>query len=163
MPLVQPARAAEEQAVPGHGVVDAGPGQDQPVVAAEGGDDDGDRHDRRARRSEDHPEGRGRHPVVRRVLDLRERQRTQVGDVREDVEPDHQDRAGGERERDVALGFLTSPAVKVMLFQASEEKSDPTWATQKATNRPMAPCGGDRGKPPKSGRIGAASTGSTCR
>ncbi len=36
-------------------------------------------------------------------------------------------------------GFFTSPAVKVMLFQASEEKSEPTWATQKAMNRPKTP------------------------
>src|SRR5215203_1338674 len=37
------------------------------------------------------------------------------------------------------FGFLTSPAVKVMLFQASAENSEPTWATQKAMNRPKAP------------------------
>ncbi len=36
-------------------------------------------------------------------------------------------------------GSFTSPAVKVMLFQASEEKSEPTWATQNATSRPKAP------------------------
>src|SRR5208283_4538296 len=36
-------------------------------------------------------------------------------------------------------GSFTSPAVKVMLFQASEEKSEPTWATQNATNRPNTP------------------------
>ena len=37
------------------------------------------------------------------------------------------------------LGSRTSPAVKVMLFQASEENSEPTWATQIATSRPKAP------------------------
>ena len=37
------------------------------------------------------------------------------------------------------FGFFTSPAVKVMLFQASEEKSEPTCATQKATSSPNAP------------------------
>src|ERR1022692_2052157 len=36
-------------------------------------------------------------------------------------------------------GCFTSPAVKVMLFQASEEKREPTCATQKAMNRPNAP------------------------
>src|ERR1017187_5280114 len=36
-------------------------------------------------------------------------------------------------------GCFPSPAVKVMLFQASEEKREPTWATQKAMNRPNAP------------------------
>src|SRR4029434_6235607 len=36
-------------------------------------------------------------------------------------------------------GFLTSPAVNVMLFQASAEKSEPTCATQTAINSPSAP------------------------
>ena len=35
-------------------------------------------------------------------------------------------------------GSLTSPAVKVMLFQASAENSDPVCDTQIATNRPNA-------------------------
>ena len=35
-------------------------------------------------------------------------------------------------------GSFTSPAVNVMLFQASAEKSDPVCATQIATNRPNA-------------------------
>src|SRR5215210_4348696 len=34
------------------------------------------------------------------------------------------------------LGFLTSPAVKVMLFHASAEKSELVCATQMATNNP---------------------------
>src|SRR6202030_3436176 len=37
------------------------------------------------------------------------------------------------------LGFFTSPAVNVMLFQASAEKSDPTCETPKAINKPNAP------------------------
>ena len=36
-------------------------------------------------------------------------------------------------------GFFTSPAVKVMLFQASAENSEPTCATPKATRRPNPP------------------------
>ena len=36
-------------------------------------------------------------------------------------------------------GFFTSPAVKVMLFQASAEKSEPTCATPNATKRPKRP------------------------
>src|SRR6187455_1410446 len=36
-------------------------------------------------------------------------------------------------------GFFTSPAVKVMLFQASDEKSEPTCPTQTAINIPNAP------------------------
>src|SRR3954467_72701 len=37
------------------------------------------------------------------------------------------------------FGFFTSPAVKVMLFQASEENREPTCATQNATNKPNNP------------------------
>src|SRR5213078_2239421 len=36
-------------------------------------------------------------------------------------------------------GFLTSPAVNVMLFQASAENSEPTCPTQIAINIPSAP------------------------
>src|SRR6266513_1872531 len=36
-------------------------------------------------------------------------------------------------------GSLTSPAVNVMLFQASAENSDPTCATHTAINIPSAP------------------------
>ena len=36
------------------------------------------------------------------------------------------------------LGSLTSPAVNVMLFQASAENSEPVWATQIPTNKPKA-------------------------
>src|SRR5947207_9395319 len=37
------------------------------------------------------------------------------------------------------FGFLTSAAVKPMLFQASAENREPTWATQNATHNPNAP------------------------
>src|SRR5277367_844577 len=37
------------------------------------------------------------------------------------------------------FGFLTSAAVKPMLFQASAEKSEPTCATPNATSRPKNP------------------------
>ena len=43
------------------------------------------------------------------------------------------------RARDSGMfrrGSFTSPAVKVMLFHASAEKSDPVCATQIAMNRP---------------------------
>jgi hypothetical protein len=36
------------------------------------------------------------------------------------------------------FGSFTSPAVNVMLFQASAEKSEPVWATQIPTNKPNA-------------------------
>ncbi|OFW14514.1 MAG: hypothetical protein A3H29_03705 [Acidobacteria bacterium RIFCSPLOWO2_02_FULL_67_21] len=38
----------------------------------------------------------------------------------------------------VRRGSFTSPAVNVMLFHASAEKSDPVCATQSATNMPEA-------------------------
>ena len=37
------------------------------------------------------------------------------------------------------FGFFTSAAVKPMLFQASAENNEPTWATPYATNNPNAP------------------------
>ena len=42
-------------------------------------------------------------------------------------------------------GFFTSPAVKVMLCQASAEKSEPVCATQIATNSPKAVVGAEPG------------------
>src|SRR5271157_4607075 len=37
------------------------------------------------------------------------------------------------------LGFFTSAAVNPMLFQASAEKSEPTWATASARSSPYQP------------------------
>jgi len=45
---------------------------------------------------------------------------------------------------------LISPAVKVMLFQASEEKREPTWATQKAMRSPSAPAAAEVAGIPRS-------------
>src|SRR6185295_16031600 len=57
------------------------------------------------------------------------------------------------------FGSFTSPAVNVMLFQASAENSEPTWATQKATSSPSAPAPAERaGTQEKPGRISAAPT-----
>src|ERR1700741_5285976 len=39
----------------------------------------------------------------------------------------------------ILLGFFTAAGGKPMLFQASAENSEPTWATPKATNKPKAP------------------------
>ncbi len=44
-------------------------------------------------------------------------------------------------------GFFTSPAVKVMLFQASAEKSEPTCATPYATSKPNSRSRRQRGNP----------------
>ena len=103
VPHVELAGLRKNSAVLRHRVVDPRAGEDQAVVAAEGGDDDRHRHDRRARRPEDHRQRCGRHAVVGRGADLLERQRAEVGDVGEHVEHGHQQRAVGERERDVAL------------------------------------------------------------
>src|SRR2546427_11586934 len=39
------------------------------------------------------------------------------------------------------LGFFTSPAVNVTLFQASAEKSEPTWATARVVRGPTKEIG----------------------
>ena len=39
------------------------------------------------------------------------------------------------------LGFFTSPAVNVTLFQASAEKSEPTWATARMVRVPTKAIG----------------------
>ncbi len=52
-------------------------------------------------------------------------------------------------------GFFTSPAVKVMLFQASAENSEPTWATPKAISRPKAPAAAETVGKQAAQKIGA--------
>src|SRR2546430_1443818 len=60
----------------------------------------------------------------------------------------------------VRFGSFTSPAVNVMLFQASEEKSDPTWAAQIAMSRPKTPLAAvTEGMNDRSGLMGATSRG----
>src|SRR5207253_9137688 len=57
-------------------------------------------------------------------------------------------------------GSFTSPAVKVILFQASAENKEPTCATQKAINRPRAPVAAlATGKKAKSGLMSVAACG----
>src|SRR6266850_5113064 len=65
------------------------------------------------------------------------------------------------RERGILRrGFFTSPAVNVMLFQASEENREPTCETQKATNKPKAPAvAATDGTKEKSGLIGSTPRG----
>ena len=71
---------------------------------------------------------------------LIQRQQAEIGHVGQQVKDDHQAGARRASERGMLrLGSFTSPAVNVMLFQASEEKSEPTWATQKAINNPNPP------------------------
>ena len=103
MPGVEPAGGGEEQAVAGHRVVDAGAGQDQPVVAPERRDHDRQRHDAGPGAAEDRLQrGRG-DPVVGRVLDGGERQRAEVGQVGQEVQDDHDAGAGRQRHRHVAV------------------------------------------------------------
>ncbi len=66
---MQPAYRTEKESVAGHGVIDARASQNQSVVAAEGGDQDGQSHQLGAALSHDllH-DGRG-HAVLRGVLD----------------------------------------------------------------------------------------------
>ena len=102
--LVQHAGAAEEEAVAGHGVTGAGAGQDQSVDAAEGGDHDGGRHEAHAESGEDGLEGGGGDAVRRGVLDGGEGQGDEVAEIGREVQRRDEERAEGQRERDVALG-----------------------------------------------------------
>ena len=90
-------RAAEEQAIFRHRVVNAGARQDQSVVAAEGGDQDGAGHDLRPAGAEDLLHNSGGHAIFRRVLDAArhdgravriamQRQRQQINDVGQNIE-----------------------------------------------------------------------------
>src|SRR5581483_1467964 len=104
----------EEETVFGHGVVDAGAGEDQAVVAAEGGDEDEDRHDGGAGRSEDLLHDGGGDAVLRGVLNAAGEERGAVGvsghgeheevnEIRETVERDDDAGAECEGEWEIAL------------------------------------------------------------
>ena len=95
-------------------------------------------HDRRARSGKDHIRGFGSDTVARRVLDGIAWQSGQVSDICEQIEADNKERPERERKRNVAPRFFTSPAVKVILFHASAEKSELVCATQMPTKRPKA-------------------------
>ena len=139
-------RPVEEQPVPRHRVVDPRTREDQPVVAAEGGEQNGDRHDGGRRRPQRHLDGGGADPVLRRVLDSAgqrvgavrvavEGQNVEVGDVGQDIEQAHHARCPAPSASGrFRLGFCTSAAAKVTLFQASLEKSEPTIAAPMTGN-----------------------------
>src|SRR5207247_1073759 len=82
--------------------------------------------------------GLGCDAITRRILDRIPRQCGQVCDIGEKIKGDDENRAERERQRMFRRGSFTSPAVKVMLFQASAEKSELVCATQMPTNRPKA-------------------------
>ena len=114
---VELARRFEEQPVLGHGVIDAGAGQDQPVVAAEGRDHDQDGHDDGCRAAEDHLGGRGPDTVELGELDAPaddigrlgtavDGQGDDVGDVGQEIEEDDDPGPEDEAQGDVPLGVL---------------------------------------------------------
>ena len=122
--------AAEEQAVLRHREVDARAGEDQAVDAAEGGDHDGGGHHLHRDRAE--------HLAAAAVATRSwsacwicgEGQHVEVDELRGDVQRgDDQHAQRRATAADCACGLRTSPAVKVTLFQASEENSEPTMAT----------------------------------
>ena len=65
---MQLADGAEEKAISRHRVVDAGAGEDQAIVAAEGGEQDCDSHQNRSRSPEGLLHDGGPYPVIGRVL-----------------------------------------------------------------------------------------------
>ncbi len=102
---VKPGTMAKEQALAGHRVANPRTAEDQAVEAAEGRNQNGGDHQRRA----DRPEDRRRHELGDAVLlgggDFAQGQHGQVGHVREHVEAHHrqaaQQQGFGERARRV--------------------------------------------------------------
>src|SRR5690349_8465245 len=97
--LVESARLSEEEPVTRHRPVCACACQNKSVVTAEGRDHYGYGHDERAEARKDYVRSGGCDAVARRCLNLFERQRRQVCDVREKIERDDEPRAERERER----------------------------------------------------------------
>src|ERR1035438_4908517 len=104
--VVELAGGPEEQAVASHRIIDARTRQDQPVVAAEGGDHDRDGHDDSTSTAEDRFNGSGGHAVIRGILDLVERQQAEIGDMGQQVEDRDEAGARREREGDIAARIL---------------------------------------------------------
>src|SRR5579871_6953419 len=72
---------SKKQAVLGHGVIDARAGQDEAVVATEGGDHDGGGHQLDRQRTEDLGCRSGGDAILGSVLDGFERQYVQVNEI----------------------------------------------------------------------------------
>ena len=67
----------------------------------------------------------------------------QISDVGEQIETDHEDRCRARATAEYCgADSCTSPAVNVMLFQASAEKSEPVCATQMRDEEPERGRGG---------------------
>ena len=104
--LVEAGSQGMEEAIHRHALVDPGPGEEQSVQAAEGGDEDDAGHDEPAPRAEEGLQGRAGHPVLGSSGDARGAQHPQVGQVRHDVQAADQRGADEQGEGDGPAGFL---------------------------------------------------------
>ena len=93
-------------------------------------------HDHRAQARKDRFERRRGDAIRRRLLNRLERQRDQIRDVGEQIQRDDDHVPSASASGMFRRGSFTSPAVNVMLFHASAEKSEPTCATHSAMNMP---------------------------
>src|SRR4029077_15987973 len=104
--VVQLTRRLEKEPVAGHGIRHPRTRQNQPVIAAKGGNNDRYRHDNSACRSKNRSERGGGDPVVWGILNLRERKRAEVSEVGQAIQSDHDQCSKGHRERNIAFGIL---------------------------------------------------------
>ncbi len=86
-----------------HRVIDARAGEDQAIRAAERRDHDRQRHQRRAAVAENRGQRRGGDAIVRRRLNLVQRQRRKIANIGQEIERDDDRRAHGERNGNIAL------------------------------------------------------------
>ena len=155
----------EKQSVLRHGVVDAAIRPGSPVAASESREHDGNRHQRAAYRAEHLSHHRGADAVLGGVLDAARlewwlppgchpAEGIQINEIAGHVKRDHYTRAKASESGRLRLGFFTSPAVKVTLFQASAENSDPTCATARTVNAPTNTLGPPTPPEPRAGPKG---------
>ena len=91
--------------IAGHGVINARAGQDEAVVAAEGGNHDRGGHGERAGFAEDRAHRRDRDPILRRVLDSIERQHRDVSKIRENVKDNDECASAQQCAREIPAGI----------------------------------------------------------
>ena len=99
---IQRAGGLKKQSVARHRVVGSRSGKSQRVHGAYGRDHDGCGHQRGAERGENRLQHGGCDAIRGSVLDGFERKRDEIGDVRKQIERDHDAGADGERERKIA-------------------------------------------------------------
>jgi hypothetical protein len=88
--FVQFAHPPKEEAVARQRIVGARAGENKSVIAAKGGNHDGDGHDGRASAGKNHVGRLRRNAIARRILDCAERERRQICDVGQKIKADHQ-------------------------------------------------------------------------